>query len=418
MIKKVLAALLLTLFLSCKKSIEKQIADEFVIVDEFVNKNSFHFLDNILVDKDIVILGEVGHGDGKTFEIKSRLVEYLIENHGYTTLAMEGVGFLDSEILNRRNTIDSLISFNNLEQWKPWWGHSNKTSSLISFMKNNKFDYLGLEGNSHASMKDFLIYHLNKYYQVTPDKDEYKTINKFEEIYDLLYSNNAVNATKEQLDFFKTQMSFIEVEVKSNLRYDDLNKDVLTQNLKNISINMDLLWYYHIIGGYEGENKYVNIRDEQMADNLIWYKERNPEKKIIVWIANFHGAKNIDKIRYKKDDPYLYDSYTLFNDYLEEKYSNKVYSLAFTSSIGEVQELFKDQTPIEIKAPENTLEFELKQKDLQYGYLDFNEINRKKPNLSQVKFNSILLGYDKKPGLWMSVFDGIFYVRKQEPAAD
>lgn len=181
---------------------------------------------------------------------------------------------------------------------------------------------------------------------------------------------------------------------------------------------MDLLWYYHIIGGYEGENKYVNIRDEQMADNLIWYKERNPEKKIIVWIANFHGAKNIDKIRYKKDDPYLYDSYTLFNDYLEEKYSNKVYSLAFTSSIGEVQELFKDQTPIEIKAPENTLEFELKQKDLQYGYLDFNEINRKKPNLSQVKFNSILLGYDKKPGLWMSVFDGIFYVRKQEPAAD
>ncbi len=27
----------------------------------------------------------------------------------------------------------------------------------------------------------------------------------------------------------------------------------------------------------------------------------------------------------------------------------------------------------------------------------------------------MLFGYDSKPGLWLDVFDGVFYIKKQEP---
>ena len=42
----------------------------------------------------------------------------------------------------------------------------------------------------------------------------------------------------------------------------------------------------------------INVRDRQMARNLIYFKERNPEAKIIVWLANFHGATKIKEVTF------------------------------------------------------------------------------------------------------------------------
>lgn len=35
------------------------------------------------------------------------------------------------------------------------------------------------------------------------------------------------------------------------------------------------------------------MRDTQMAENVLWYMDQFPNEKIIVWCANFHGAKDI-----------------------------------------------------------------------------------------------------------------------------
>ena len=58
------------IFVSCStQPAEKQIADLFMVFSD--ESTGFEQIKNAVKDKRIVILGEAGHADGRTFEIKS-----------------------------------------------------------------------------------------------------------------------------------------------------------------------------------------------------------------------------------------------------------------------------------------------------------------------------------------------------------
>ena len=59
----------LALFISCEtKTNEQQVADKFLAFSD--EQASFEPIKTAVKDKRIVILGEAGHADGTTFEIK------------------------------------------------------------------------------------------------------------------------------------------------------------------------------------------------------------------------------------------------------------------------------------------------------------------------------------------------------------
>src|SRR5690625_4848166 len=127
---------------------------------------------------------------------------------------------------------------------------------------------------------------------------------------------------------------------------------------------------HQVIGTYAAENIAINIRDKQMAKNLIWHKERNRNAKIIVWTANFQGAKKIREIRYKEDEPDLYNDFVLLGEHLHNAYGNDVYSIAFTAANGETSNAYweKEKTK-KIDAANGTLEKELYDNGMEYGFL-------------------------------------------------
>ena len=84
------------IFVSCgTKPAEKQIADQFTDFSD--ESTSFEQIKNAVKGKRIVILGEAGHADGRTFEIKSELIEYLNADKEYDVV-LEGMGFLDGAV--------------------------------------------------------------------------------------------------------------------------------------------------------------------------------------------------------------------------------------------------------------------------------------------------------------------------------
>lgn len=407
MIKTIPAFLLavVTLFSSCQEAtIEKQIAS-YMIPFEQVGQTSFEEIANRIGDSDIVILGEAGHGDGKTYEVKAELVQYLMKEKGFNTLALEGEGFIDLELKN--NLYTDLFPSADVSKWKPHWGDIVQTKGLVlDILHNENFNwkYIGLEGyNRNISVHDFLYTALEK---IGVDvsiqnqfKETYEKMNQFKE-----------EITVEEIDFILQTISSIIENVK-----DESKNGFIKQALVNIKGGIEDYKYLDVLGGYEGENNYVNIRDKRMAENVIWHKKNNPDAKIIVWIANFHGAKQVQNVRYRENDSELYQSFKLFAEYLVDAFHHKVYSIAFISSSGEVKDIHVNSTLGQIYTPENALEYYLHQGNTSFGYLDFNEIKMKDPKLKQTTFNSMLLGYDNKPGRWLDVFDGVFYIKKNEP---
>ena len=62
-----------------------------------LNSKDFRLLDKALEDADIVLLGEISHGDGKTFTVKTELIKYLHKNLGFNVLVFES-GMLECHL--------------------------------------------------------------------------------------------------------------------------------------------------------------------------------------------------------------------------------------------------------------------------------------------------------------------------------
>lgn len=417
--KKITLLITLQLLIAtgCKTAgtgVAKTVADEVVTIDA----NNFEFLDESLKGKDIVILGEASHGDGKTFEVKSQLVKYLIEQKGYNTFAFESRDFFEIEYINGRqsleNVLDKSLKHNWVRQWNPW-GPAKEIQTLVDVLENGKLGYIGLEPYDYTSVIN-AVDHLKKRAEVLGLNvlDE-KTWSQLQDIHSQVGRSYDSMVTAAEANYYVASMERLMGGIDANkgsessFLYQMAENAVTFMKIRQLDVaNLPDDEYY----------KFINLRDAQMAKNLIWYKKRNPDAKIIVWMANFHGANNLRDVQFADGDPTTYSKLTVFGEHIANKYRDKVYSIAFTSSRG-TSKMPYTYTGIEettITAPEGSLEGYLDVKNIDFGYIDFSEIRKNNPGLINKDFSSIMLGYANQNGKWLNVFDGVFYIRKNHNA--
>ena len=394
------------IFVSCgTQPDEKKLADQFMAISD--ESASFEPIKAAVKDKRIVILGEVGHADGRTFEIKSELMEYLNANNEYDVV-LEGMGFLDGAVL--QGVLPPLcIDSNYLDvanAWNALWSQTKEASSLVNAMRSGKVRYWGMDCN--PSLSD---YFLIPYLMVSsPCVSNVLTGNAFDStitMHDRIIGMDTT-LTQNEMNYFDAEMNQIRKALEDET---DMEKKAIL----DMAIDNAFAFSGQVRLGFtewDAQNEGINIRDRQMAENVIWYLNRFPERKVIIWTANFHGAKQIDQINYGKEpDPDLYNKYVLCGEHLEKAFPGQVYSLAFTSGGGSEGYFYtNDSTAI---VPDSTsMEFQLRQLGMEYGFCD---LSRKK-DWADMVFNSIILGYDCKPGQWAKAFNGIFYMKENHKA--
>lgn len=404
----------LFLLISCAQT-EQNIANHVIPVDPN-SEESFEQIGNIVANKEIVILGESQHGDGRTLELKSHLLKYLVEQKGFNTIAFEGRGFIDMEILNNDTPLDSLSNSFNKDLLLTWYAEEQMDMLDVAIL-NNKLNFIGLESGSDVFKlnPDLYIDYLREFLEKNYEYSEFEQWPRLKIINYNLGLAKSDDITEADIDFYSQYLTSIidEIERQSKAgNSKNIEKDIILNSIKNAAKYAILFKNRWLYDGKINFTVYNNLRDNQMAENLFWHKERNPDAKIIVWTANFHGAKKIRDIRYKEEDSTLYNNYILFGEHLHQKYGDLLYSIAFTSSSGESAML--KQEPSVIIAPEGSLEKEIEKKNIDYGFIDFSALRKSQPDLQDKIFNAIILGHDKKPGKWLNVFDGIFYIKKNE----
>lgn len=378
----------------------------------------FSALDNLIGNKEIVIIGEAGHGDGRSFEVKTKIINHLVNNKGFNTLALEGAGFLDMMIFNNLYHVDTSKykeSMNLHYAWNQLWSHSKETEGVQKLILEGKITAIGIENQGTKStfylpnfLRDFLIKNnIDRY-----SNEDWKLINQVNR--SILLMDSSETVADEDIEYCENVLISIMETLKDSFKHKDINDKTFfksqvliraTENLLSFYKQFKLNWYT-----YEGQNKGINVRDREMAENLIWYKNNNKSSKIIVWTANFHAAKDLGDVKYNDQDPELYKEFVLFGDYISSEYPDNVYSLAISSAEGTAGTIYQKE-PIEITLDEASIEGLLSENEFNYTIIPFDQIIENYPYLKESVFHSQILAHNSKPGKWFNVFNGLLFIK-------
>lgn len=360
----------------------------------------FKALGEVVKDKRIVMLGENGHGDGSSFEIRSDLIEFLVKEHGFTTVILEGGSFFEYQYLNGNLPSDSTMN-SAYYGWSYFWADAQETQSLVQLMDNDGVHVFGMDCNGSYGSFQFNGYLKNNYEFNDIDWAKLNRLCKRLLQQDITLTSHEVKEIENIYWDIKRQIDFSKIPMNE--------KDVLLQSLANILVQCRSFRNFVI----DKDPRYlgINFRDAQMADNVIWYMDRNPKAKVIVWAANFHISTDISQVTFNEEDSTVYDNYHVLGMHLKHKYWDDVYSIGFTSGGGSTG-VFLSEESVPIENEEYSYEYKLYQKPICFGFIDFSQINR---NLL-TPFYSTMLGYRVKTGSWAKAFDGLFYIRTQHPS--
>lgn len=392
-----------------------ELANQLNCLDTNNLDNGLSELDQVFKSSRIIFLGEAGHGDGRTFEIKSQLVKYLATKYGFNMLALEGAGFVETPYGIQGIKTGRNINSEFDKIWLDVWSKSNQNQGLMKFatqqIKEDKLNFVGFE--SQPNLTEYtqhlftFLQKLCKSCMMSIDSVVFgrylKSISNYyfaSEAHPLELSDEQILAldslTREYIKLTNTQVK---------------DCSLFRQYLLNIHSNLEI--YIFNVQESNYSNKSVTIRDSVMASNLIWLMEQNPKAKVIVWAANFHIINDISYITNNTDST-KYRSITTMGKYLRDRFPEATYSIAFTSAAGS-EALYSDTTQYELEktalfpVDSSILEYPFKRQNCDLIFYNF----RQDLNLQKKEFRSLIFGGNMHKGYWAKGFDGMIYIAKQ-----
>ncbi|MBL7473786.1 erythromycin esterase family protein [Robertkochia sediminum] len=316
------------------------------------------FLEPELKDKQVVMLGEQTHMYGNIFEMKARIVEYLHQELGFTTIAMES-SMYDIWKMNK-NGFDPKV-FNNAI-WGVW-SSSLEFQRLVNYIDDNNLKVIGFDSqinNVAQFIEDFFDYLETTKIALKLDEDDFGII--IEGVLD--------NVTIEEEDIkyknYEKELKRI-IEQLNKLEQNDINYHWKQFTKSLLACSQDAHNNTEEILTNDFGNKNNNIRDKQMADNLLSYIKRNPNEKIICWADNIHIINDNSSI--KKP---IANEFVSMGSYIHKELKDKSYSLATIHANDSLIDLGTKKwhkTPIK----KNSFEYELSNLKLPYLFVSSDQ---------------------------------------------
>ncbi|WP_413998891.1 erythromycin esterase family protein [Flavobacterium sp. W1B] len=356
----------------------------------------FSFLKEELKDVQVVMLGERTHFDGNVFEIKTEIIKYLNQELGFNTIAFEsGVYDVWKAQNNINNSEKTKIAFE--KSLFSIWSKTNEFQSFITFFDKNKstlklfgFDnQITGEYGRNELIKDLFSYCNQNQLTLKLNNDDFELLIEsidnsgvFDES-DITYEkykssltnllNNISKKPKEEIHFYWSQI----IKNLLTIGEDSYNKKEPILSIFNTTSD-------------------DNIRDKQMADNLLEYIKYHPNEKIICWGANVHFVNDISSVKTS-----VIKEYIPMGSFIKKELKEKVYSLASVTAADSIY-LNKNWS----KTPINKDSFEefLKNKNKPLLF-----ISSKQDEMKKIQFNRLFSPIDFIEARLDLLHDGYLY---------
>lgn len=246
------------------------------------------FADRI-ADARIVMMGEATHGTQEFYEIRRKLSQYLLSEHDFNFIAVEG-DWPDCHSLSRYissgegHTAKEVMS--RFHRWPRWMWANTETVRLIEWMRrHHQAGFYGLDVYSLFDSIEVIRKHMAKFdaefSQVLADR--YACFEPF---------------ARDEIAYARSLLSFPEgcrQEVIANLRallsvrLDEsrASHDELFDLQQNARVIANAENYYRAM--LRGDEESWNVRDEHMLETLqVLLKRYGSNSKAIVWAHNTH----------------------------------------------------------------------------------------------------------------------------------
>ena len=358
-------------------------------------------------NKTIVMLGEQTHGHGTTFTAKTKIIKYLVENMNFDVIAFESSFYEINKIWESDIEFSKKVDSVKSEIYGIW----SKTNETLAF-----FEYIKQKGAS-IDLTGFDCQHEMPYGKANYVRD----FNNFLKQKKLPITDNI-----EYSKFENTLRKLIKFDLKTKPSAKELgifNKilDLVKSQLENSTLDAETSFWIQEISSLKKETRSAwnptNLkgvsrfaaRDSAMAENLLWLvNNKYKGRKIIVWAASYHIAKNKEKMERTK---WLdVEKLQTMGNIVDKNLPGKVYGLGFICSEGRYSEWYaKDSPTYPINPSPSSMESLLAKAPYNYAFLNMKQLKNEK------YFKMAGTDHFETSAVWNKIFDGVFYIRKMNP---
>ncbi|MBG6132178.1 erythromycin esterase [Aquimarina sp. EL_43] len=409
-----------------KDSVISWIKDQSILVNDVKAETGLTDLSSIksiFKDVQIVGLGETSHGTKEIFQMKHRMLEFLVKEMGFTIFAIEashvGCKPINDYVLKGKGIIRDALTAQGF-----WIWNTEEVLEMIEWMKNynqsvsenKKVKFIGVD--TQMVGLDLAYERISDFVKKTNTNG--LLIIDVDALFKKLKNNPNRNDMSLQRQKLYTLLSYLILN-KAKL-VDQTSKQIYEQIISDLR---------KIIQGVEvGDRKYrktfdINIRDEYMAQTVLEIlQNEKPGAKMVLWAHNTHISKNIKTKVSGKARPLG----SILKEYIAEKY----YAIGFSTNQGSframnynAKEKKYDKNAVFTLPPakEGSLDWYFAQADKDIFFIDFVKSSRSKTvttflNQERKTYRGgaswsldygILPAFDISPG---KNFDGMIFIKE------
>lgn len=378
-----------------KKHLQKYLADQIIQHNKKLNID-YKLIDSLLDNKNIVILGEQQHADGSTQKLYSQLIRHLYKK-GFNTL------FLETSFYNTHRFWEGLEQrkYNDFTKSGiyPFWKNANQTKALrdtIAILSQKRYPlYLkGIDFQSATVFAQHAIYDdLMSHMKTVPNfiQAEFKhtrhmLTNRFGPV---LY----FNAKGEKMD--KNRKAFLAEFLKMQNLIKEKQVNTASDSIYCHYINN--LYHFYYARMYLSGDKYNQLRDSMMFENLMWQIKKNDIKKAIVWTANAHASN---------DD----ESWLRFGARVKQAFHHNSFTILSSSFSGFTTNISSGKKQEINPAISTSIEYSLAQRIPEKAFLQFPE------NIRTASAEMRFYGHNNLQSEWFSKCDAFIFIRNMKPS--
>ena len=356
----------------------------------------------------VVMLDEPSHGEGNVFEAKIRLLRFLREQMGFTTVAFES-GFYDlhkaQQALEAGASAQEAIG----NSVFPIWTGAQEFQALLPLLGPGGLRVAGFDpqlsgeysGDMVDELREFLAAqkgaaavnydyleevasYMHDYFELPPDAkpdDVEKETGKVNRLLEKIIASAPTGKRADEARLWQQNVRSLVAQLR----------DYADKSPRNLDEN-----------SFKAVDS--NPRDAQMADNLLWYLRQHPQEKVVCWAALPHLANRLERFQNAEIQAYR----PMGRAVKDGLGADQVYILGTLAGGGSYGSWSEAGRAVPLPGA-GSLEAELAAQPADYAFVSL------KHDAPGRELTTYAFEYKPLAGLWSEAVDGFLFVRSVQP---